>query len=84
MAYAAPRLSAQPIAPQATPLERIEAAPRLPRHYIRCTEDRAIPPEYQAEMATGLEARHDLPCGHSPFFACPDLPRFHSLTGSLT
>ncbi len=69
--HASLRLCAQPVAPQETALQDTAAAEDLPRSYIRCADDRAIPPEYQATMASGLD-RYDLQCGHSPFFACPD------------
>ena len=38
---------AQPVLPQETPIDGTHHAERLPRHYILCEEDRAIPPEYQ-------------------------------------
>ena len=74
VARALPRLTAQPIAPQATPLTVTERLARLPRAYIRCTEDRAIPPEFQAEMVANWppEQVHDRPWSHSPFYADPE------------
>ena len=73
-ALAAACLSPQPILPQETPLEVTTRSTALPRHYIRCTEDRAIPPEYQAVMAAGFAPGHvsTLPASHSPFFAMPE------------
>lgn len=72
--YAAPRLSAQPIRPQATAIADPAPAEALPRHYILCEDDRAIPPAFQASLAAGFDpARvHRLPTGHSPFFAAPE------------
>jgi pimeloyl-ACP methyl ester carboxylesterase len=72
-AAAIARLCAEPIRPQETSLA-LGASLSLPRHYVRCTEDRAIPPEYQATMAAVLptNAVTDLATGHSPFFAAPD------------
>jgi pimeloyl-ACP methyl ester carboxylesterase len=72
-ARAIDRLCAEPVAPQETPLV-LHRSPALPRHYIRCSEDRAIPPGYQATMAATLPvaARHSLATGHSPFFAAPE------------
>ncbi len=66
------RLCAEPVAPQETAII-LQASPDLPRYYIRCTADRAIPPEYQAQMAAGLPANavSDLAAGHSPFLAAP-------------
>jgi pimeloyl-ACP methyl ester carboxylesterase len=68
------RLCAEPVAPQETAL-RLRVAPRPPRHYVICSEDRAIPPEYQARMASVLpaDAVTTLATGHSPFFAAPEL-----------
>lgn len=74
LALAQRRLCRQPIAPQETPIPDTALAEALPRFYIRCTEDRVIPPEYQETMAAGLPPDYisTLPCGHSPFFAAPD------------
>ena len=72
-ALAARALGPEPIAPQETPLTLTAASQSLPRFYIRCTEDRTIPPEYQAVMEQGVppENRFTLPTSHSPFFADP-------------
>lgn len=73
VAYAIPRLGPQPILPQATPLHLGAAYDSVPRHYIRCTDDRTIPPEYQLTMTRGWP-RGDvsaLDTSHSPFFAAP-------------
>ncbi|NBE07992.1 alpha/beta fold hydrolase [Paragemmobacter ruber] len=74
VALARARLCPQPILPQETPLPDTARAESRPRFYIRCTEDRAIPPAYQATMAAALPAAriHALPTSHSPFFAAPD------------
>lgn len=73
VALARARLCPEAVLPQETPLPSTARAERLPRHYIRCSEDRAIPPEWQAELASILPPRcvTTLPCGHSPFFAQP-------------
>lgn len=73
VALAARRLCAQPIRPQETPVPDTSRAETLPRFYIRCTDDRAIPPEYQVTMSAALprDHIHDLACSHSPFFATP-------------
>jgi pimeloyl-ACP methyl ester carboxylesterase len=67
------RLCPQPVTPQETPLSP-KAAEALPRHYIICTDDRAIPPAYQAQMASNLppKAVTTLNASHSPFLSMPD------------
>ena len=71
--YARDRLCVQAIRPQATPIRLGPNYERVPKSYIRCTEDRAIPPDYQRQMTRGWPAADvfDLPLGHSPFFADP-------------
>lgn len=69
--YARDRLTPQPIRPTETPLDVTERSAAVPASYILCEDDRAIPPEYQAEMANRVDNRHTLPSGHSPFFAVP-------------
>jgi len=68
--FARAHLTPQPLAPNDTALPGI---PKVPRHAILCTEDRVIPPAYQAHMARDLPPGHvsELPTGHSPFFAAP-------------
>lgn len=48
--------------------------PQPPRSYIRCTNDRTIPPEFQITMTADWPAGdvHSLPTSHSPFFSDPD------------
>jgi pimeloyl-ACP methyl ester carboxylesterase len=72
--FATARLCRQPVLPQETPLDATVRAERLPRHYIVCQDDRAIPPEYQATMCRSFpeDRVHRLPTSHSPFFAAPD------------
>ncbi len=64
----------EPILPQETALALTERSRALPQFYIRCAQDRAIPPEYQTTMAEGLPEGHlsHLPASHSPFFAMPE------------
>jgi pimeloyl-ACP methyl ester carboxylesterase len=71
-ALAATHLCAEPLLPQETPFHPTRT-PHPRRAYIRCTEDRAIPPEYQLTMAASLPADQisTLPASHSPFFADP-------------
>jgi pimeloyl-ACP methyl ester carboxylesterase len=69
--YARKRLTPQPIKPTETPLDVTERSAAIPATYIVCEDDRAVPPEYQGEMANRVDKRHSLSCGHSPFFAVP-------------
>ncbi len=64
----------EPILPQETPLRLTERSAGRAQFYIRCTADRAIPPEHQTDMAADppLAGCFDLPASHSPFFAIPD------------
>jgi pimeloyl-ACP methyl ester carboxylesterase len=73
VAYANIRLCPQPILPQDTPCPLGKAYASVPRSYIRCTDDRTIPPAAQVEMTQGWPERDvfELPTGHSPFFADP-------------
>lgn len=67
-ARATAQLCLEPIAPQETP---VVSPPPLPRAAVICTEDRAIPPDYQRQMAAGM-AQYDLPSGHCPFLSMPE------------
>ena len=73
VAYALPRLCPQAVLPQETPVTLGPAARALPRSYIVCRNDGAIPAEFQDEMAARFapEDRHEMACGHSPFLADP-------------
>ncbi|WP_019956563.1 alpha/beta fold hydrolase [Yoonia vestfoldensis] len=75
-AWAIAQLCPQPILPQETPLVPQH---RLPRHYLRCTDDRTIPPAFQATMTAdwpdGTVA--DLSKSHSPFLSDPALLAQH-------
>lgn len=68
--WAVSQLCPQPILPQETPLT---AAHDLPRHYIRCLDDRTIPPEFQVTMTADWPAETvtEMPTSHSPFLADP-------------
>lgn len=70
------RLTPQPMAINTTPVRVSDAGRRVPRAYIRCETDRAIPPAYQRAASAGLPTR-ELACGHSPFFACPERLAHH-------
>lgn len=66
-------LTPQPVRPQVTPLPLTDRFAAVPKFYIRGTEDRVIPPEYQAAMCADWSDGHvfDMTTGHSPFFADP-------------
>jgi pimeloyl-ACP methyl ester carboxylesterase len=74
-ARAAARLTPQPLQPALAPLKlRNAQAARLPRVYIECTQDRAIPIELQrfmAKRAAGARLE-SLPADHSPFLSMPE------------
>ena len=71
--FALAHLCPQPLLPQKTPLEISEDFASVARFYIRCTDDRTIPPEYQSEMVEDWpeETVFEMATGHSPFFADP-------------
>ena len=72
--FALERLCPQPIPPQDTPIRLGDRFEGVPQAYIRCTQDRVIPPEYQAQMAAQLPPHRvfDMNTSHSPFFADPE------------
>ena len=73
VAYAVPRLGPQAVLPQETALTLSDGYASVPNAYIRCTDDRTIPPEYQVTMSASFPATrvHEMPTSHSPFFADP-------------
>lgn len=75
-AWAIGQLGPQPILPQETPLVPMHS---LPRHYLRCTDDRTIPPTFQTTMTADWPAGtvSDLPTSHSPFLSDPALLAQH-------
>lgn len=74
VAYAREHLCVQAIRPQATPIRLGANYASVPKSYIRCAEDHAIPPEYQQTMTEGWppEDVSEMPASHSPFFAAPE------------
>ena len=72
VAFALPRLSPQPVSVLSEPLDF--DPPDVPRHYIRCLDDRVIKPEYQRRISADWpeDHVHEMDCGHSPFFSDPD------------
>ena len=47
--------------------------PGIPRRYVECLQDRALPIEQQREMISlaGCDSIHSLDASHSPFFSMP-------------
>lgn len=71
LAFAATRLSPQPIAVMTEPLHFDPL--QMPRHYIRCLRDNAISPDYQRRVSADWSDTqiHEIDSGHSPFFSHP-------------
>ncbi len=69
-AWAVSKLGPQPIAPQETVLAVTET---LQRHYIRCLDDRTIPPAFQVTMTQDWPAEtvSEMHSSHSPFLSDP-------------
>ncbi len=68
-------LVAQATAPRAVPAKTTEQNfGRIPRIYIECLQDRAIPPSLQQEMYTLLPCKRviSMNTSHSPFFSAPE------------
>lgn len=74
VAYATPRLCVQAVRPQETPITLSAAYASVPKSYIICSNDHAIPPEYQAHMCRDFppEDVTTMPVSHSPFLADPE------------
>lgn len=70
--WAVSRLGPQPILPQETAMVP-DRAERLPRDYIRCTQDRTIPPAFQGALTAGwpADSLHEMATSHSPFLSDP-------------
>ena len=74
VAFAKARLKPMGARPALEPVHLTpERFGRVPRHYIECLQDRAIPIEHQRVMAAASPCRsvHTLDTGHSPFFSAP-------------
>ena len=71
-ARAVARLGRQPVAPQETPFAP-DRAQAVPRSYIRCTEDGAVPYEFQVTMTDGWPEGtvFEMETSHSPFLSDP-------------
>ena len=65
------RLGSQTIASFRSKREYPDAAAR--RHYIRCTNDRAIDPTLQLLMASSCDTTIEIASDHSPFLSHPEI-----------
>jgi hypothetical protein len=75
VAFAKARLRPLPVQPASVPVHVTPARfGRVPRVYIECVEDRAIPLARQRAMtaASAPIEVHTLATSHSPFFSAPD------------
>lgn len=74
-AFALARIVPEPAQPFGVPLSlSAERFGRVPRHYVECTDDRAIPIAQQRSMQAALPCASvtTLDSDHSPFLTCPD------------
>ncbi|WP_319824516.1 alpha/beta fold hydrolase [Thalassovita sp.] len=71
--FASKHLCVQATQPTSVPVQTGRNYESIPRSYIRCTDDRTIPPAFQVTMTRDWPpgSVHALPTGHSPFFADP-------------
>jgi pimeloyl-ACP methyl ester carboxylesterase len=72
--FALERVCPQARAPSETVVALTDRSQRLPRSYIVCSEDRAIPPAFQRRMAARFAPGDvtELPTSHSPFLSAPE------------
>lgn len=73
IAFAKANLCPQSIITSATPVALTQRYARVPRSYIRCMHDGAIPHEYQVAMTESWPEGSvvDMDTSHSPFFSAP-------------
>lgn len=79
LALARMMLVPEPVAPSLTPVHVTpEHFDRVPRNYIECVRDQAIPIELQRRMArdSACPVAASLDTDHSPFFSAPDALTF--------
>lgn len=71
--FARARLTPQAVAPNEVPVDLTARYAQVPRSYIRCLRDGAIPHEYQITLTEGWPRDHvvDMDTSHSPFFSAP-------------
>lgn len=72
--FACANLCPQAVAPNAVPVELTGRYASVPRSYIRCMQDGAIPYEYQVTLTSNWSDKSvvDMDVSHSPFFSAPE------------
>lgn len=72
--FALDHIRPQSVAASTTAIALTDRSRMLPRSYIVCAQDRAIPPAFQRVMAARFDPARvtELPSSHSPFFSMPD------------
>jgi hypothetical protein len=76
-------LAPEAMAPWATPISISDRNfGRVPRVYIECLRDKAMPPALQKKMYTALACQKviSMDTDHSPFFSAPDAVVTHLLS----
>lgn len=68
------QLSPEPLRAFTTPVTLTSAFGSVKKHYIKCTEDKALSNQEQDKMIakTNITVVHELHTDHSPFFSQPD------------
>jgi len=71
--YALSRLTPQAVAPNEVQVKLTDHYSQVPRGYIRCLQDGAVPIELQVEMTKDWPESDvvDMDTSHSPFFSAP-------------
>lgn len=74
VSFALERLCPQARAPSETVVTLTDRSQGLPRSYIVCSEDRAIPPTFQRRMAARFAPGDvaEMPTSHAPFLSAPE------------
>ncbi len=71
-AFATSRMTPQPVSVMVEPVHF--APPDVPRHYVICSRDKVVLPDYQRRVTEGWpkDHVHELATDHSPFFSDVD------------
>lgn len=71
-AFALHNMTPQPVSVMLEPMTF--STSDVPRHYVRCTRDQVVLPDYQRRITESWpkESVHELATGHSPFFSDVD------------